>query len=70
MFNRTIEVGLVKKSKKNREDAMEEAGYSAEEITERVDQTANTLCFLTITVVGSYMLFDTVRKIAVNRLSK
>ena len=70
MFNRTIQLDVVKKVKKNRNQELEEAGYNAYEIADMVNQTAYNACFLAVKVIGSYMIFDTIRKIAVNRLSK
>lgn len=70
MFNRTIQLDVVKKSKKVHDTAPEDAGYNAEEIAQMANDSAYNLAFLAVKVMGSYMLFDTVRKIAVNRLSK
>ena len=69
MFKRTIQLNVVKKSK-NRDETAEEPVYTAEDYANMVSQGANKAAFLTVKIVGSYMLLDTVRKIAVNRLSK
>jgi hypothetical protein len=69
MFKRTIELNVVKKSK-NRDETAEEPVYTAEDYANMVSQGAHNAAFLAVKIVGSYMLLDTVRKIAVNRLSK
>jgi hypothetical protein len=69
MFNRTIQLDVVKKDKKSPTEEVvsvdDAVSYAA-----IADVAVRNIAEHAITVIGTYMLFDTIRKIAVNRLSK
>jgi hypothetical protein len=68
MFNRTIQLDVVKKNKKEiNEPVSEENAISQVAIADVVFANASRQFAL---LVGTYLILDTVRKIAVNRLSK
>jgi hypothetical protein len=68
MFNRTIQLDVVKKNKKEiNELVSEENAINQVAIADVVFANASRQFAL---LVGTYLILDTVRKIAVNRLSK
>jgi hypothetical protein len=69
MFNRQIEMRLVKKSKKNADEASTPE-VSAEDINNILEDVITGTGRVIVQVAASLMLVDTVRKIVINRLSK
>lgn len=70
MFNRTIQLDVVKKNVKG-DAANQETGNG--DISAHIASAVvagKQISDLTLKVVGTYMVLDTIRKIAVNRLSK
>lgn len=70
MFKRQIQIALVKGSRKRDETSVDEPQMSEEDVLEMIKTVVTGVGFVTLELMVSYMALDTMRKIAVNRLSK
>lgn len=70
MFKRQIQIALVKGSRKRDETSVDEPQMSEEDVLEMIKTVVTGVGFVTLELMVSYMTLDTIRKIAVNRLSK
>jgi hypothetical protein len=70
MFGRTIQLDVVKKNVKGEAAPMKDAEYDASVYVAAAVVAARQIAFITVSGIAAYMVFDTTRKIAVNRLSK
>lgn len=70
MFNRTVELKLVKKSKKNADQADTEQELDESKILNIMRTGVAGTGMVAVQVLACYMALDTARKVVVNRLSK
>lgn len=71
MFNRTIEMNVVKKRKKDTDDPMpREPKLNGARVLDLVRPSLDGFGRTAIKIMACYIAMDTARKVVVNRLSK
>lgn len=68
MFKRQIQISMVKRPKA--EDSVDEPSITPEDVVAVAKTIVVGTGFVALELMASYMALDTVRKIAINRLSK
>jgi len=69
MFNRTVQLDVVKKTRKNETQDQEDPVEKYNRLV-YISAAVNNTIFQVTKVVAAYMVLDATRKIVVNRLSK
>ena len=70
MFNRTIQLNVVKKRNKDSDSENPERVLNDEKIMDMVGEVVTGTARVVLKVAASYIAMDTARKVVVNRLSK
>lgn len=70
MFNRTIEMNVVKKRKKRDDQPIPEPRFDERKVSNIVKPSLDGIGMTVMKIMAAYIALDTARKIAVNRLSK